>query len=64
MGFGFYQNLALSHLFIYTMIETLKAGSLVDYYDLFSDRIGFDKLSSANSDYMGKMDDLGLSSFT
>jgi hypothetical protein len=33
----------------YTMIETLKAGSLVDYYDLFADRIGFDKITSAKN---------------
>lgn len=33
-------------LVVYTMIETLKAVSLADYYDLFADRIGFDKISN------------------
>jgi hypothetical protein len=33
----------------YTMVETLKAGSLVDYYDLFADRIGFNKIISAKN---------------
>ena len=34
---------------VYTMIETLKAGSLVDYYDLFADRTGFDKITNAKN---------------
>ena len=34
---------------IYTLIETLKAGSLVDYYDLFADRLGFEKISGAKN---------------
>ena len=28
---------------LYTFIETLKAGSIVDYYDLWADGLGFDK---------------------
>ncbi len=31
---------------IYTLIETIKAGSLVDYYDLYADRIGFEKIGA------------------
>lgn len=29
---------------LYTFIETVKAGSLVDYYDLYADRIGLEKI--------------------
>ena len=32
---------------IYTLIETVKAGSLVDYYDLYADRVGFDRIGVA-----------------
>lgn len=31
---------------IYTLIETIKAGSLIDYYDLYADRIGFEKIGA------------------
>ena len=31
---------------IYTLIETIKAGSLVDYYDLYAGQIGFEKVGA------------------
>jgi tetratricopeptide (TPR) repeat protein len=30
---------------LYTLIETAKSGSLIDYYDLYAERIGFAKIS-------------------
>jgi tetratricopeptide (TPR) repeat protein len=34
---------------IYTVIETLKSGSLVDYYDLYAERVGFAQISNVDN---------------
>ncbi|MGB2074901.1 MAG: hypothetical protein ACPHYE_06720, partial [Henriciella sp.] len=31
---------------LYTLIETVKAGSLIDYYDLYAERIGFERIGA------------------
>lgn len=46
LGFTLQQDAGPFTFLIYTLIETVKAGSLIDYYDLYADRIGFDKLGA------------------
>jgi len=45
-GFTLDQNAGPFTFLIYTLIETIKAGSLIDYYDLYADRIGFEKIGA------------------
>jgi len=44
-GFELSPNSGPFTFLFYTLIETLKAGWLVAYYDLFADRLGFDQLT-------------------
>ena len=46
VGFTLGQEAGPFTFLIYTLIETIKAGSLVDYYDLYADRIGFEKIGA------------------
>jgi tetratricopeptide (TPR) repeat protein len=46
IGFTLDQDAGPFTFLIYTLIETIKAGSLVDYYDLYADRIGFEKIAA------------------
>lgn len=46
IGFTLDQDAGPFTFLIYTLIETIKAGSLVDYYDLYADRIGFEKIGA------------------
>ena len=48
-GFQLAPKAGLFTFVVHTMIETLKSGSLVDYYHLLGDRIGFDKITSAKN---------------
>src|SRR5262249_35104057 len=34
---------------IYTLLETLKAAVLVDYYDLYADQLGFEKIGQVKN---------------
>ncbi|NQY40011.1 MAG: tetratricopeptide repeat protein [Henriciella sp.] len=46
VGFSLGQEAGPFTFLIYTLIETIKAGSLIDYYDLYADRIGFEKIGA------------------
>lgn len=46
IGFKLDQNAGPFTFLIYTLIETIKAGSLIDYYDLYAERIGFEKIGA------------------
>lgn len=46
VGFTLDQDAGPFTFLIYTLIETIKAGSLIDYYDLYADRIGFEKIGA------------------
>lgn len=46
VGFTLGQDAGPFTFLIFTLIETIKAGSLVDYYDLYADRIGFEKIGA------------------
>lgn len=46
VGFTLGQEAGPFTFLIYTLIETIKAGSLIDYYDLYADRIGFEKIGA------------------
>jgi tetratricopeptide (TPR) repeat protein len=46
VGFTLGQEAGPFTFLIYTLIETIKAGSLIDYYDLYADRIGFERIGA------------------
>jgi tetratricopeptide (TPR) repeat protein len=50
-GFGFEvsADAGPGTFFVYTIIETLKAGSLVSYYDLFADELGFNRIAHVDN---------------
>ena len=46
IGFSVAANAGPFTFLLYTLIETVKAGSLIDYYDLYADRIGFERIGA------------------
>lgn len=46
LGFTLDQDAGPFTFLVYTLIETVKAGSIVDYYDLYADRIGFETIGA------------------
>ena len=48
-GFRMTPNAGPFTFLVFTLIETLKAGSLVDYYDLWADRLGFDQITGVRA---------------
>ncbi|MFT5932470.1 MAG: hypothetical protein ACI93G_001559, partial [Hyphomonas sp.] len=45
-GFTLEDNARPFTFLLYTLIETVKAGSLIDYYDLYAGSIGFEKIGT------------------
>jgi tetratricopeptide (TPR) repeat protein len=46
VGFSLGDDVRPFAFLLYTLIETIKAGSLVDYYDLYAGSIGFEKIGA------------------
>lgn len=46
LGFDLRADAGPLTFLLYMLIETVKAGSLVDYYDLYADRLGFDRIGA------------------